>query len=332
MKNIDIPTTLKYTKELSLLYVEDDINLQTQTKELFESLFGSLRVTSDGKEALEAYMDNDYDMVISDVKMPKMNGVELAKEIKDIKQHQEIIITSAYNDSENLLNFINLNISNFILKPINTQNLINTIYNVAKNIVNTKMVESYRKDLESTNVSLKEKNDELQSLVRILDSKLAQLSSVQKKENKNRNFDELIISKVHLDELKELETDISGASVIISLSKNITEKNIQVLGDMFASYGEIVAEYTEYIELKEKIELLANSLSNSPDNFIKRVDDISILLESFIYVLRIWRKNLVENDAKKAFELHASMINDISTIIAIIDGTENDIESEMEFF
>lgn len=332
MNDIDLVATLKYTSALSLLYVEDDISLQTQTKELFESLFESVTVTSCGKEALENYMNNDYDMVITDVKMPNMDGVELVKKIREITINQEIIITSAYNDSDSLMSFINLNVSNFILKPINTKNLITTIYNVAKNIVNLKMVESYRKDLEATNVSLKEKNDELESLVRILDSKLAQLSSVQTKENINRNFDDMMIDKVHLEELKELETDISGASVIISLSKNISENNIQVLGEMFASYSSIVAQYSEYNELEEKIQNLSASLNNGAENFIKRVDDIAILLESFIYVLRMWRKNLVNNDIKKAFELHASMMNDVSTIIAIIDGTENDIESEMEFF
>ncbi len=328
----DIATTLKYTKELTLLYVEDDISLQIQTQELFESLFKSVQVASNGEEALKFYNQNDYDLVITDVNMPKIDGLELVRKIRDIKDKQEIIITSAYKDSENLLVFINLNISNFILKPINTKNLISIIDNVSRSITNSKMVELYRKNLESTNVSLKEKNDELQSLVRILDSKLAQLSSAYIGENINRNFDELLISKSHLDELKELETDISGASVIISLSKKITENNIQVLGDLFTSYSDIISEYEDYVELKENMMLLANSLSTSPENFIKRVDDISILLESFIYVLRIWRKNLVENDAKKAFELHASMINDISTIITIINGTENEIESEMEFF
>jgi len=332
MNDIGVSSTLKYTKELSLLYVEDDISLQTQTKELFESLFKSVAVASCGKEALGKYIVNDYDMVITDVKMPNMDGVELVKKIREIKSHQEIIITSAYNDSDSLMSFINLNVSNFILKPIKTENLIITIHNVAKNIINLKMVESYRKDLESTNVSLKEKNDELQSLLRILDSKLTQLSSAQTKENIDRNFDAMRIEKIHLEELKELETDISGASVIISLSKNISEKNIEVLAQMFALYASIVAKYSEYSELEEKIQLLSDSLNQGAENFIKRVDDIAILLESFIYVLRMWRKNLVQNDVKKAFELHASMINDVSTIIAIIDGTQNDIKSEMEFF
>jgi len=209
--------------------------------------------------------------------------------------------------------------------------MINVIYDVSKAIINERMIEGYRKELEQTNKTLQTKNDELQSLVRILDSKIAQISKGQTTIAKDIDFDSSI-STEHLDELKELETDISGASVLISLSKNINVSNIQVLGEMFQSYALIISSYEEYCELKTKIETLSSSLDSAPENFIKRVEDISILLESFIYVLRMWRKNLVEGEVKKAFELHASMVNDISTIIAIIDGTEDEIESEMEFF
>ncbi len=332
MQHIDIKTALKYTQKLTLLYVEDDVELQKHTQELFNSLFNLVVVSSDGKEALEYYKKEAFDIVVSDIKMPHMDGVELVKEIKEINANQAIIITSAYDDSSYLLDFINLNVNKFINKPINLNSLLDTVYFVSKDIVNTKMVEVYRKDLESTNVELKLKNDELQSLVRILDSKIAQISKDQTIVAKDINFDELSISLEHLDELQEVEIDISGASVLISLSQNINISNIQVLGEMFKSYSMVLASYPEYEELKIKIETLAISLNTAPENFIKRVDDISILLESFIYVLRMWRKNLVENETKKAFELHASMINDISTIIAIIDGTENEIEGEMEFF
>lgn len=332
MENIEIKTALKYTKELRVLYAEDDVDLRTSTHTIFESLFGYVCSLGDGASAFEEYKKENYDLLITDVQMPKMDGVSLSQGIKEINASQAIIITSAHNDSESLQKFINLNVNNFILKPMNTNDLINTIYEVSKNIVNAKMVEVYRKDLERTNGELKEKNDELQSLVRILDSKVAQISTGQSSLSKEVHFDEIQISLDDLEELKELETDISGASVLISLSNNINVSNIQVLGTMFGSYSQIITKYPEYIELKEKVENLASSLNTAPENFIKRVEDISVLLESFIYVLRMWRKNLVEGEMKKAFELHASMTNDISTIISIIDGTENDIESEMEFF
>ena len=59
METIDISTTKKYTKDLTLLYAEDDIDLQNNTKELFESLFKSVTIANNGKEALEFYNKNE---------------------------------------------------------------------------------------------------------------------------------------------------------------------------------------------------------------------------------------------------------------------------------
>ncbi len=332
MNKITTQQTLKYTQSLNILYVEDDLNLQAETNEFLSMLFKSVETANDGKEALQKYTNKEYDIVISDIQMPNMDGLKLTAEIKKIRPTQPIIITSAYNDLDNLLSFINLNIKQFMHKPIEMDNMLYVLHEVSKNIINERMIESYRKELEVTNKALQSKNDELQSLVRILDSKLIQISKDSPAESVDVNLDEISIDENDLTELKELETDISGAAVLISLSTKLTVANIKVLGDMFSSYSDILTQYEDYKKLTSQIALLGSTLNNAPENFIKRVEDISILLESFIYVLRMWRKNIVEKDIKKAFELHTSMINDINTIIVIIDGTEDDIEGEMEFF
>jgi len=332
--SITIDDTLQYTKGLKLLYVEDDLELQESSKELFKILFQSVTTVNDGEEALKKYNSEHFDIIISDIKMPKLNGIELTKAIREIDKSQYIIITSAYNDAEYLMEFINLNIKQFIQKPINIDNMLEVLYFTSKNIVNQQMVEQYRRELESNNKELAKKNEELQSLVRILDAKILQISkeSTSSSHEQDINLADATIKDEHLNELKELEIDISGAAVLISLSKNLSVSNIEVLGEMFLSYAEILASYDGYVDLSNKINELGNSLNNAPENFIKRVNDISTLLESFIYVLRMWRKNLVNDETQKAFDLHASMINDITTIISIIDGTENEIETEMEFF
>jgi YesN/AraC family two-component response regulator len=303
-----------------------------ETKELFNTLLKNVTTANDGQEALSIYKQEHFDIVVTYIKMPFMNGVELTAEIKEINQDQCIIVASAYNDNEYLLDFINLNIKQFMQKPIKMNNMLEVLYDVSKKIVNAQLVEKYRKELESNNTQLKDKNDELQSLVRILDSKITQIAQKSCNQIMCANFENITFSSEHLDELKELEIDISGASVLISLSKNLSLANIQVLSNMFLSYSTTISNYKEFEELASSIKDLANALNNAPQNFIDRVSDISILLETFIYVLRMWRKNLVENNFKKAFELHASMVNDITTIISIIDGTENDIKTQIEFF
>ena len=332
MQNINTNDILKYSKELSLLYVEDDIELQEQTKELLTVLFKSVKIADDGAQALKLYNEEYFDLLITDIKMPNMDGMELIEHIKEINPAQCIIITSAYNDAENLLRFINIGIQQFIIKPINFSLFQETLYKAAKVIVNEKNIESYRKKLEKTNNELNSKNSELQSLVRILDSKLAQISKETDSVKVHTDLESSQLSKESLDELDEYEIDISGAVVLISLSKNLSIANITVLGELFISYADVISKYEEYDQLTSEIRLLGEKLSSHNEVFLERIEDISILLESFIYVLRMWRKNIKSHDIQKAFALHASMINDISTIVSIIDGTENDIEGEMEFF
>ena len=332
MQKISTNDILKYSKELSLLYVEDDIELQYQTNELLSVLFKSVKTADDGVQALELFAQESFDLLITDIKMPNMDGIKLIEHIQEINPSQCIIVTSAYNDSENLLRFINIGIQNFIIKPINFSLFQETLYKSSKNIVNEKLIESYRKNLETTNNELNTKNSELQSLVRILDSKLAQISKETDIVKTHSHSASSQLSEKSLDELEEYEIDISGAAVLISLSKNLSIANITVLGEMFSAYATVLSEYAEYEQLTSEIKLLGEKLSNQNELFLERTEDISILLESFIYVLRMWRKNIKSQDIQKAFELHASMINDISTIVSIIDGTENDIEGEMEFF
>ncbi len=332
MSIITIDQTLNFTKDLNILYAEDDLELQIQTKEFFEILFNSVTVVNDGNEALQAFKKHEFDIVISDIMMPIMDGLELSKHIKKINPHQCIIIISAYNDPSHLLEFINLNIRQFIKKPINIDNMLETLYYTSKMIVNENMIQEYRSSLEESNKELTQKNRDLQSLVRILDSKLLQSAKKSKLEDENMSENDAIISAKNIIELKELETDISGAAVLISLSKHLNIENIQVLGSLFLSYASHIQGYEAYVILEEKIKELGEALNSAPQTFIDRVQDLSVLLESFIYVLRMWRGKVEQKEFNSARELHTSMITDIVTIIAIINGTEDDIQTDMEFF
>jgi len=332
MNSITTDMTLAFTKDLNVLYAEDDLELQTQTKEFFEVLFKSVVVAKDGAEALTIYEKKEFDIVITDIKMPIMNGMELSAKIREKNQQQCIIVISAHNDTEYLMRFINLNIRQFIQKPIDVDNMLETLYHTSKSIVNEKMVEEYRKTLESSNQELTKKNIELQSIIRILDSKLLQIAQETKHKHKKSDLQTANIDEKNLLELKELEIDIRGAAVLISLSKNLTVTNIQVLGKLFLTYAEIILQYDAYNTLAVKIQELGNELNNAPQNFIDRVNDIATLLESFIYVLKIWREKVAGEEFVKAFDFHASMTTDITTIISIINGTEDDIKNDMEFF
>ncbi len=81
-----------YAKNLSLLYVEDDVALQQETKVILERIFNQVDTALDGQEALEMFKANYYDLVITDLEMPRLNGLEMSKAIKAMNKEIPIVV------------------------------------------------------------------------------------------------------------------------------------------------------------------------------------------------------------------------------------------------
>ncbi|MEA3228071.1 MAG: response regulator transcription factor [Campylobacterota bacterium] len=130
----------KYTKELNILFVEDHNELRISTAEMLNNFFKNVTAVENGQIALEIYKQNykdsskNFDIVLSDIQMPLLNGVELTQEIYNIDSKQTIIIVSAYDESQYLLPLINLGIEFFIKKPIDFQELLKVLLNSSKRL------------------------------------------------------------------------------------------------------------------------------------------------------------------------------------------------------
>ncbi len=127
------------TKDLSILLVEDYEPLRNDMAKMFEDIFKKVVVAKNGKEALDLYKKSDkkFDIIITDIQMPIMDGIELCQEILNINLNQQIIVLSAHTESEYLLKLINLGIAQFITKPIEYDELIDTLAHVTKKINNS---------------------------------------------------------------------------------------------------------------------------------------------------------------------------------------------------
>jgi DNA-binding response OmpR family regulator len=130
---------LLHTKDLNILFVEDHEDLRVNTAQILSRFFKTVDVSEDGAQALSLFKENTskYDIIMSDIQMPKMNGIELTKNIYSIKPEQTIIILSAYDDSKYLYELVNLKIEHFLKKPIDYQELLHALYNAAKHIKKT---------------------------------------------------------------------------------------------------------------------------------------------------------------------------------------------------
>ncbi|WP_373035266.1 response regulator transcription factor [Sulfurimonas sp.] len=113
----------QYTKNMSILIAEDHVVVHDSLKKILSSLFASVGSAYDGKEALalykEKYEQNEaYNIVLSDIAMPNIDGVELIRIIKEINPSQDVIVLSAHKEVDYLLEFINLGVRRFIPKPV----------------------------------------------------------------------------------------------------------------------------------------------------------------------------------------------------------------------
>lgn len=126
------------------MYVEDNISVRETTIFIFQDLFKEVIVSVDGLDGLSKY--NEYktlrgeyiDIVISDIHMPKMNGITLSKEIFKINSNQKIIIVSGYSESEYFIELIKIGVSGFIKKPISSTEIFDILYEVSTQISSDK--------------------------------------------------------------------------------------------------------------------------------------------------------------------------------------------------
>ncbi|MDD2829733.1 MAG: HD domain-containing protein [Sulfuricurvum sp.] len=129
-----------YSVGMRVLYVEDESLIRENTKILLQSIFNDVETATNGLEGLRLYQNNRFDIVITDILMPEMNGVMMIKSIKEIYAEQRFIVTSACEDSGFLLELINLGVAQFLLKPIQTEQFIKIMFELVSTIYNERKV------------------------------------------------------------------------------------------------------------------------------------------------------------------------------------------------
>lgn len=235
---IDYINLEKYCKYLTVLYVEDDAYSAKKTKELLDDIFPRVNLANNGLEALDLYnnyyKENNqyYNIIITDIRMPKMDGVKLVREIQNINLKQKIIVLSAHDETRYLMELINLGISQFILKPINYDNFIEILYKVTQDIYSTLNI----KDNFESNELLLADNLVWDKKIKVLRETAKEIKLTKKEfllldlllSVKEKTFtNEEILLKVWCDE-DEKAPDITNLKNIISrFRKKVPNLNIE---------------------------------------------------------------------------------------------------------
>ena len=108
-------------QDFTLLYVEDDLDTQEYMEFYLSDEVKELYQAYNGEEGIELYKSKKPDIIVTDLNMPKLNGMDMIKKIKSIDSQQIIIITSAFGDVDNLMEALNNGANGFISKPIDIE-------------------------------------------------------------------------------------------------------------------------------------------------------------------------------------------------------------------
>jgi len=115
-------------KKIKLLYAEDETLIRKNHIIYLQSKYDFIIYEAkDGIEALKLYNEYTPDIVLTDINMPNMCGLELAKEIRKISKHTKIIILTAHSEQDKLMQAFDSNVVNYLIKPINRERLRNSI-------------------------------------------------------------------------------------------------------------------------------------------------------------------------------------------------------------
>jgi len=110
-------------KNTKILYVEDEVLIRNQAVEYLSLIYENVLEAEDGLEALEVYATKRPHIIISDIEMPKMNGLEMAREIRKKNKKIPIIIATAHTQSAYLLDALELQLIKYIVKPVTVKKL-----------------------------------------------------------------------------------------------------------------------------------------------------------------------------------------------------------------
>ena len=147
---------IKYLRSMRILYVEDDLSARDEVAFLLETYTDDLILASDGKEGLALFKEYEPDLVITDIQMPNMNGIEMSAAIRKENPDVPIVLTTAFNDSEYLFKAIELNINVYETKPIDLRRLLGKLASVAKELYSDMEKEQMRFLLEEYQKAIEE--------------------------------------------------------------------------------------------------------------------------------------------------------------------------------
>ena len=323
----EIKSLMPFCETLTMLYVEDDDNIRESTKRLFNNLFPNIITANDGKEGLQRYRENHIDIIIADINMPKMNGIEMAKKIREEDNDILILFLSAHSDSDFLLDAIKLEADGFLIKPASLETSLPAIIKCIKKIKIKKEHAEFEQKLLDTNKYLEH---EVEKKTKELKEKLYKDDltgansrfALYERLDKCENTPVLILVDINSFYIyNELYGTKLGNIILVEFTKILDKfaKNngydlFRVNADQFLFFA--TTEFVDIIKFEKDIDNIFKHIKEHK-LFIKELEssvEITVTIGiSFSPENPLAKVEMALNDAKKHNRLFAAYTTDIDT-------------------
>ena len=134
--------------DFSLLYVEDDALTQKIMKSVLSGYFKDIYVANNGLDGIELYKEKRPDIILTDISMPKMDGLEMSEQIRALNAKQPIILFTAYGEKEHLSTAIKLSIDKYVMKPLDSKQMFKILDEVVLELSKEREAKAYKQNLE----------------------------------------------------------------------------------------------------------------------------------------------------------------------------------------
>ncbi|GGD45970.1 hypothetical protein GCM10012288_20340 [Malaciobacter pacificus] len=203
----------EFVKSLNILYVEDELQAREISQKIFKRIFKNVDSFENGLEGFLAFQSNknNYDLIISDINMPKMDGIDMLEKIREVDTEIPVIFITARNESNVLLKSIELGVVNYLIKPLDMETMTKVVYKTCEKI--------YLKS------SLMQKQSELEVYLKTIEqiTYITKINKLNKITYINDNFCDLL-GKSSDEYIDKDFTTIIDSSVSAEIIDDIKEK------------------------------------------------------------------------------------------------------------
>lgn len=256
-------------KNISILYVEDDVLTVEAFLDAFGDIFKKVHVAYNANDGFELFLKEKPDIVLTDLQMPQVSGLELIAKIREINQEIPIIVNSAFNNTKFLLESINLHVNEYTMKPTDPYKLLAVFKKISQNIFLEKSVKNSQKMFKTV---INEMPDPIIYINK--DRSVAMLNSAAKEFNQEVAAKESFTCHELIFKIMkpcENEEYVCPIKTIEKIKEPVTLKNLKVIIDdkercfdihirpifdeesEISGYIEIMHDITEYTKIQSQL-------------------------------------------------------------------------------